>query len=266
MKPPDKRVSLARALSKLGAVSRRQARELIEAGRVSVNGKILKNPEVRVDPDRERFEIDDQIVRAAAQRYFMMHKPKGVVTTRSDEKGRKTIYDLFTNDGWIFPVGRLDRDTSGLLLLTNDTQWGNRIVAPESKVPKIYHVKLNRPIGGEDLKKMEEGILLEEGRTLPAKAALLRTTEKGCWIELTLQEGKNRQIRRMCGALGHQVENLVRVQIGRLKLGALPSGAIRPLSREEIQQFEAPARSAGRRSPLPAAQREAGKGEDEDGP
>lgn len=260
MKPPDKRVSLARALSKLGAVSRQQARGLIEAGRVSVNGKILKNPEVRVDPDRETFKIDGQTIRAAAPRYLMMHKPKGVVTTRSDEKGRKTIYDLFTSDGWVFPVGRLDRETSGLLLLTNDTRWGNRIVAPESKVPKVYHVKLNRPIADEDLKKMARGIPLEEGETLPAKAVLLRNTEKGCWIELTLEEGKNRQIRRMCEALGYRVENLVRVQIGRLKLGALPSGETRPLTREEIRDLGPSAGSARRRLPLPAAPRSGRKG------
>lgn len=235
MKRLDKKVSLARALSKMGVVSRRQAGEWIQAGRVSVNGRCLRNPEVRVDPDREVIRVDDRVIEAARPLYLMMNKPKGVVTTRSDEKGRKTVYDLLSGDQWIFPVGRLDRETSGLLLLTNDTQWGNRIVAPESKVPKVYHVKLNRPIGKGDLEKLESGILLDEGKTLPAKAALLRETEKGCWIALTLQEGKNRQVRRMCEALGYEVENLVRVQIGPLKLGDLPSGGVRPLTRAERQ-------------------------------
>jgi 23S rRNA pseudouridine2605 synthase len=231
----DKKVSLARALSKLGIVSRRQAGVLIESGHVSVNGRYLRNPEVRVDPEKEIIRLDDQVVEAAPPLYLMMHKPKGVVTTRSDEKGRKTIYDLFTAESWVFPVGRLDRESSGLLLLTNDTQWGNRMVAPESKVPKIYHVKLNRRIEERDLKKLEEGIRLEEGKTLPAKVLLLRETEKGCWIEFTLQEGKNRQIRRMSEALGYRVGNLVRVQIGNLKLGDLPSGGIRPLTRIEVE-------------------------------
>lgn len=244
-RPPDKRtkplqrkVSLARALSKLGVVSRNQARSLIEMGRVSVNGRCLRNPEVRVDPDRESIRVDGRLIEAARPIYLMMNKPKGVTTTRSDEKGRKTVYDLLGETQWLFPVGRLDRETSGLLLLTNDTQWGNRIAAPGSKIQKVYHVKLNRIITEEELDRLERGVLLADGtRTLPAKAVLLRTTEKGCWIELTLREGRNRQVRRMCGALGLEVENLVRVQIGSLKLGALSSGQTRRLTPSEVGEL-----------------------------
>ncbi|HET6369587.1 MAG TPA: pseudouridine synthase, partial [Nitrospiria bacterium] len=231
-------VSLARALSKLGVVSRSRAREMIEAGRVSVNGRRMNNPEVRVDPDREVIRVDGRIVRPAAHVYLMMHKPKGVVTTRSDERGRKTVYDLLADREkarWIFPVGRLDRESSGLLLLTNDTRWGNRIVDPEAKIPKSYHVKLNRPISVDDLKRFSEGIHLDSGgRTRPAEVRLLRTTEKGCWIVMTLREGRNRQVRRMCEALGYRVENLVRVRVGDLLLGDLPPGGTRRLTPKEV--------------------------------
>jgi 23S rRNA pseudouridine2605 synthase len=236
--PPQMKVSLARALSKLGVVSRRQARGWIEAGRVSVNGRCLKNPEVRVDPDREVIRVDGRTVRHKAPVYLMMHKPRGIVTTRSDEYSRKTVYDLLENSSWIFPVGRLDRDSSGLLLLTNDTQWANRIVAPESKIPKTYHVLLNRPVAAEDLAQVSKGMALEDGvQTRPARARLLRPTEKGCWIEMILTEGMNRQVRRMCESLGYRVEELVRVRIGDLRLGDLAVGAVRSLTAQEVRQL-----------------------------
>lgn len=240
----ERKVGLARALSKLGWSSRSQARPLIESGRVSVNGRCIRNPEVRVDPDREVIRVDDQVVRPAAAVYLMMHKPKGVLTTRSDERDRKTIYDLLGKERqWIFPVGRLDKETSGLLLLTNDTQWGNRIAAPESKVAKVYHVKLNRPIAEEDLQRLRSGVLLEERPTAPAEATRLRETQKGEWIVLTLREGRNRQVRRMCEALGYEVETLIRVRIGGLALGALPPGAHRPLTPSEIRRLAPPSKA-----------------------
>lgn len=255
----QRKVSLARALSKLGFTSRSQARPLIESGRVSVNGRCIRNPDVRVDPDKEVIRVDEKVVRPAVPIYLMMNKPKGVVTTRSDERERKTVYDLLGEEGeWLFPVGRLDKETSGLLLLTNDTQWGNRIAAPESKVPKIYQVKLNRPITEVDLNRLRQGVLLEEGWTAPAEAARLRAADRlldrpasqgaarkaaeGDWIVLTLREGRNRQVRRMCEAVGYRVEVLVRVQIGSLSLGALPPGGVRPLTLEEVRRLASPSR------------------------
>ncbi|MBI3805471.1 MAG: rRNA pseudouridine synthase [Nitrospirae bacterium] len=236
----DRKVSLARALSKLGVASRSQARTLIESGRVSVNGKCLTNPEVRVDPDREVLRVDGRVIRRAAPIYLMMHKPTGVVTTRSDERGRKTVYDLLGEEGrWLFPVGRLDKETAGLLLLTNDTQWGNRISAPDSKVPKVYHVKLGRPVSEEDMARLRSGILLDGTPTAPAKAALLHVKHEE-WLVLTLQEGRNRQVRRMCEALGHRVERLIRVAVGGLLLGNLPPGGLRPLTPEEVRRLSPP--------------------------
>jgi 23S rRNA pseudouridine2605 synthase len=252
----ERKVSLARALSKLGWTSRSRARPLIESGRVSVNGRYIRNPEVRVDPDREVIRVDDQVLRPAAPIYLMMHKPKGVVTTRSDERARKTVYDLLgKNERWVFPVGRLDKETSGLLLLTNDTQWGNQIAAPESKVSKVYHVKLNKPIRDEDLEQLRSGVLLEEGCTAPAEAIRLKqadglgkkaATGEGRWIVLTLREGRNRQVRRMCETLGYQVEELVRVRIGGLALGDLPPGESRPLSLSEIRPLALPSKIISR--------------------
>jgi 23S rRNA pseudouridine2605 synthase len=241
MKRLKRKVSLARALSKLGVASRSRARLLIEEGRVTVNGRVLRNPDVRVDPVREILRVDDEKVRPAERVYLMMHKPKGVVTTRSDERGRETVYDLLQpGQGWLFPVGRLDRETSGLLLLTNDTQWGNRIGVPESNVPKVYHVKLDRPISEEDLRRLSAGVELSEPagkiRTRPAEAFPLRSSGEP-WLSLTIHEGRNRQVRRMCEALGYRVEELIRTRIGDLRLGDLPAGATRPLSADEVRSL-----------------------------
>jgi len=247
------KVSLTRALSKLGICSRAEARGWIEEGRVSVNGRTIRNPEVRVDPEAERIRFDGRTIRPAPFQYLMMHKPKGVLTTHSDERGRKTVYDLLgERRAWLFPVGRLDKETSGLLLLTNDTQWGHKIAAPESKVSKLYHVKLNRHINEDDLARLTRGVTLEGGvQTRPAAAKLLRRTRTGCWIQLALSEGLNRQVRRMCEALGYRVKNLVRVSIGNLPLGDLAPGEIRPLTPRETAALaptsQRSLRSAGRR-------------------
>jgi 23S rRNA pseudouridine2605 synthase len=189
------------------------------------------------------IRVDAKKVRPAEPVYLVMHKPKGVVTTRSDERGRKNVYDLLAGEkGWVFPVGRLDRETSGLLLLTNDTQWGNRIASPGSKIPKVYHARLDRKATEEDLRRLSSGVELREGakaiRTLPAKARLLRSAEEGFWIRLALREGRNRQVRRMCEALGLRVKELVRVRIGDVVLGDLPAGAVRPLTPEEVRRLD----------------------------
>jgi len=236
------RVSLARALSKLGVCSRAEARRWIQAGRVAVNEQRVTDPERRVDPDHDRLLVDGAPIAKAQPIYFMMHKPKGVVTTRSDEHGRKTVYDVLSEAvpryaaRWIFPVGRLDHDSSGLLLLTNDTRWGNRLASPDSHIPKTYHVRVIPPISSEDLTRLTAVTPLADGPTRPLWfASIIRESKRGTWIEVTLTEGKNRQIRRMCARLGYRVETLVRIRIDGLALGDLRPGEVRRLTSAEVR-------------------------------
>ncbi len=238
--------SLARALSKLGVTSRAQARAWIEAGRVTVNGRLLTDPESRVDLDQDRIVIDGEPTAPAPRAYFMMHKPKGVVTTRSDEHGRRTVYDVLTSaapewaDAWLFPVGRLDRDSSGLLLLTNDTRWSARVASPEAGIPKTYHVRVLPPITAQDLDRLASGVPLADGPAVPLAVSVVRRSARGTWIEVTLTEGRNREIRRMCARLGYRVETLVRIRIGGVALGELRPGEVRPLTPSEVRLAAGP--------------------------
>lgn len=235
------RVSLARALSKLGVASRAEARRWILADRVTVNGRRVTDPERRVDPDRDRLAVDDGMIAPAQPLYVLMHKPRGVVTTRSDEAGRRTVYDVLAKadpaavSEWIFPVGRLDRDSSGVLLMTNDTRWGNRLASPDSHVPKTYHVRVRPPILAQDLDRLTAGAVLAAGPTRPLAAVVVRQSPRGSWIEVTLTEGKNRQIRRLCARLGYRVETLVRIRVGDVALGTLQPGEVRRLTPDEVR-------------------------------
>ncbi|MHB8483767.1 MAG: pseudouridine synthase [Nitrospiria bacterium] len=231
-----KKITLSRALSKMGISSRMVACDLIKAGKVKIGQKIIKDPEFKVEIPIRNLLVNNQPAKEPQKVYYMMHKPKGIITTRSDEKGRKTIYDLLTSEfPWIFPVGRLDKETSGLLLLTNDTVWGNQMASPTQEVPKTYHVKLNRNVKDEELKKLRDGLSLSAEQTyLPVKVEKIRENSKTCWVEITLEEGKNRQIRKMFEHLSYQVENLVRIKIGNLTLGTLKPGEIRPITPYEV--------------------------------
>lgn len=235
-------VSLARALSKLGITSRKQARGLIEAGRVKVNGRVLTNPEVRVHPEREAIVVDGRAAANPGRVYFMMNKPAGYVTTRSDERGRPTVYDLLKDkDRWIFPVGRLDRESRGLLLFTNDTQWGNAWTDPAREILKIYELRLDRAMTRDDLERFRTGVVLDDGRRTRTALIEARMRPDGCWVEAGITEGKNRQIRRMMKALGYRVFDLIRTRMGPLELGNLPEGAVRPLTEKE-KSFPVPER------------------------
>jgi len=230
------KVSLARALSKLGYCSRTRAMELIGTGRVRVNGRRERDGVRRVDPAKDRIEVEGWIIPPSEKVYLMLNKPRGLVTTAADEKGRATVYECLGDARfpWLAPVGRLDKASEGLLLFTNDSRWAAKIMAPETHLDKTYHVQVDRVVDGGFLRRMTEGVEAEEGNFLQArKASLLRRGKKNCWLEVVLQEGKNRHIRRLLSALGVNVLRLVRVAIGPLQLGALGKGEVRPLTGEE---------------------------------
>lgn len=230
----QRKIGLARALSKLGYCSRSKARELIRASRVCLNGAIRHDPETPVHLGKDRIEVDGRAVAASLKVYMMLNKPRGIVTTVADEKGRDTVYSLLSDDlPWVAPVGRLDKASEGLLLLTNDSEWAARITTPDTHLDKTYHVQMGVMADGVLLQSLERGVK-SEGEMLRAKrASILRCGERNSWLEIVLDEGKNRQIRRMLEGLGIEVLRLIRVAIGPLQLGALSKGASRKLTREE---------------------------------
>ena len=229
---------MARALSKLGYCSRSRAAELIRAGRVQLNGAVRRNPETPVRLRQDRITVDRDAVSSFAKIYLMLNKPRGVVTTASDEKGRRTVYDCLGDHGsWIAPIGRLDQASEGLLLFSNDSEWAAHILAPETHLEKTYHVQVRALAGDPITTALLQGVRAG-GQTLRAKAArVLRGGQRNTWLEIVLEEGKNRQIRRMLDALGLEVLRLVRVAIGPLELGQLPKGAFRPLTMREKESL-----------------------------
>ncbi len=233
----SRKIGLARALSKLGYCSRSQAAELIRSGRVQLNGSVRRDPETPTRLGQDRIMVEGRAVDPRTKIYLMMNKPRGVVTTASDEKGRETVYTVLERAGeslpWVAPVGRLDKASEGLLLLTNDSEWGARIAAPETHLEKTYHVQIGMVASANLVELLLSGVK-SEGELLRArKAAMLRSGEKNCWLEITLDEGKNRQIRRMLEGLGVEVLRLMRVAIGPLLLGDLAKGAFRALTKDE---------------------------------
>jgi 23S rRNA pseudouridine2605 synthase len=230
-----KKVGLARALSKLGFCSRTQAFALIREGKVRLNGATPRNPETPVRLGVDRVEIAGRPVIAAEKIYFLMNKPRGIVTSTADEKGRDTVYSLLPEDkGWLAPVGRLDRASEGLLLLTNDSQWAARITDPAAHLEKRYHVQIAAKAEENLAEALERGVETPKGEVLRAKkVSVLRTGERNSWLEILLEEGKNRQIRRMLEVHGIEVLRLVRVAIGPLQLGDLGKGAHRVMRPEE---------------------------------
>jgi 23S rRNA pseudouridine2605 synthase len=235
----QRNVGLARGISKMGYCSRSRAEAEIRAGRVRVNGAVRRNVEAPVHLGKDRIEIDGHEIKKAEKTYLMLNKPRGVVTTASDERGRETIYSFLQQykDGsvnWVAPVGRLDKASEGLLLITNDSEWAAKITAPETHVDKTYHVQIAQQATPAMIEKLQHGFTVKDGDFLRVKSAsVVRSGERSCWMEIVLDEGRNRHIRRMFEIIGVEVLRLIRVAIGALKLGDLPKGEVRALSEQE---------------------------------
>ena len=227
--------TLERVLSKAGLGSRVDARRWIHAGRVKVNGTLVRDPDHWIDMQRDRVRVDGRPLAARARVYLLLYKPAGFITSYKDPQGRPTVYDLIGDiDTFLSPVGRLDLDTSGLLLMTNDNQFAERVTNPESHVPKTYLVKASTLLTDAQLQELAAGIDLADGPTRPAQVRRVRDSAKYTHFEITLTEGRNRQVRRMVEALGAKVLKLVRVRIGRIVIGTLPIGKWRHLTPAEI--------------------------------
>jgi 23S rRNA pseudouridine2605 synthase len=226
----------------MGYCSRSHAAVLIRAGRVTLNGRIVRDPERPARIPQDRIEVDGSPLDKPPAIYLIVNKPRGVVTTASDEKGRKTVYDLLDPGlPWVGPVGRLDKASEGLLLLTNDSEWAAKVTEPASHLDKKYHVQVDRVADDDLLASITRGCAVEgdPAEHLRAKRArLLRHGDKNSWLEITLDEGKNRQIRRLFEARGVQVLRLVRASIGPLELGDLKKGSVRPLTAQEKEEID----------------------------
>ncbi len=232
---------LQKVIAHAGLASRRKAEELILNGRVKVNGKVEKELGVKVGPS-DRIEVDGIPVEREEPVYFLLYKPRGVISSVKDDKGRKTVTDFFAHiPQRIYPVGRLDYDTSGALLMTNDGEFANLLMHPSSEVDKVYVAKVKGIPSREQLRSLEKGIRLEDGKTAPARAKMLSLDKKKqtAIVEIIIHEGRNRQVRRMFEAIGHQVLKLKRERYGNLTLQGLSAGESKELTPHEVKQLRA---------------------------
>lgn len=228
---------LQRFLARAGVASRRGSEDLMTAGRVCVNGAVVRELGAKVDPAADRVEVDGRpVTLGAAAAYYALNKPAGYVTTMSDPQGRPTVASLIPADApaGLFPVGRLDRDTTGLLLLTSDGELAHRLLHPRHHVWKVYRAVVDGEPSAGDLRALSEGIALDDGPTAPARVSLAWSEGRRAEVEIALREGRKRQVKRMLSAVGHPVTALRRVAFGPVELGELAEGATRPLSAEEV--------------------------------
>lgn len=235
---PRDGVRLQKFLAEAGIASRREGERLILAGRVEVNGRTATVLGTRVDPGRDRVRVDGRQVRAGGRRvYYLLNKPKGVITSASDPEGRPTVIDILQGvRERVYPVGRLDWGSEGLLILTNDGDLAYRLTHPANHVPKVYRVKVKGTIADAEMRALRRGLELDGRRTLPARVERV-SSQANCWLEMILFEGRNNQIRRMFDRLGHRVLKLKRIAIGPICDRALKPGAWRRLTPEEVRSL-----------------------------
>lgn len=234
-------VRLQKAIADAGLASRRKAEELIRAGRVTVNGRVVRELGIRIDPIKDHVKVDGRHLKPAPPHvYLMLNKPKGYVSTLHDPEGRPAIRDLLHGVHLrVFPVGRLDFDAEGVMLLTNDGEMAHALLHPRYHVPKVYLTKVKGVLSDEEIRRLEQGVKLEEGMTGPAIVKKVRKAEENSWIELTIYEGRKHQVKRMLEAVGHPVLKLKRVKFGPLVLGDLPTGEYRYLTDHEANALRA---------------------------
>ncbi len=230
---------LQKVIASAGICSRRKAEELIRAGRVSVNGDVVTHMGVQVDVHRDKIEVDGRRIAAEPFRYIALHKPAGVVSTAKDPENRKTVLDLVPSDIRLYPVGRLDYDTEGLILLTNDGALTHRLTHPSYEVDKVYEAVLQGEVTRGAIKQLQSGVELDDGPTEPAKVSVLESGGGQSRILLTIHEGRNRQVRRMAEAVGFPVVRLKRLSVGPVELGRLKKGEWRPLTAAEVGRLRA---------------------------
>ncbi len=237
------KLRLNKVLAQTGITSRRGGDRLIAEGRVSVGGELVRNPGTLVDPDVDRVTVDGSPLPAAeTRRYFLLHKPRGYVTTRSDPRGRPVVTDLVPDGARLYPVGRLDLDVEGVLLLTNDGALTHRLLHPRYGLLREYEAEVAGGVNAQDLRRWRAGVELEDGPAIPVAVELLESAVRSSRVRLTFREGRKHEVKRFCEAVGHPVERLRRVAFGPIRLGKLPSGACRPLTSREIDALRAGAK------------------------
>lgn len=235
----EKMERLQKVLAHAGVESRRAAEEMILSGRVSVNGTVCSVLGTKVDPERDAVTVDGKAIpRRIKQVYLMLNKPPGYITTVKDPESRPTVMDLVPRGARIYPIGRLDANSEGLILLTNDGEFANTLAHPRFSFEKEYHVAVPGTVSEDHLMTLREGVVIDGRRTSPAKVRILSSDGKLSWLSITIHEGRNRQVRRMLHALGYRVDRLVRVRIGPLWLGSLARGAYRNLTPGEIRKLK----------------------------